>query len=166
MGKQAAAKTGKRQGARREGRTLAFQVLYGLAFAKTPDPEQALELAVRDQGPCPEAALRFGRELLAGVAGHLEEMDALIQRLSRNWKLERIARVELAILRLALFEIVHTEIPLKAAINEAVELSKRFGDENSRNFINGILDAAAKEVEAGGLGVQRSIQAPKGTQQP
>ena len=75
-----------------------------------------------------------------------EALDNIIARHSRHWKLERIARMELAILRLALFELLHMpDVPAKVVINEAVELAKDFGDDNSGTFVNGVLDAVARE---------------------
>ncbi|MDY7001028.1 MAG: transcription antitermination factor NusB [Thermodesulfobacteriota bacterium] len=92
----------------------------------------------------------FAWELVSGVWERVESLDKVIVRFSRHWKLKRIAKVELAILRLALFEMLFSkDTPPKVAINEAVELAKRFGDENSKNFVNGILDAAAKALEHG-----------------
>ncbi|MFW5836996.1 MAG: transcription antitermination factor NusB [Desulfovibrionaceae bacterium] len=144
-----------RKSPRRSGRRLAFQVLYGLAASKRSDCDKAFEdnPAVQEQGEGP--ALDFARDLACGAWGRRDELDEVIARFSRHWKVERIAKVELAILRLGLYEILHCgDTPLKVAINEAVELAKRFGDENSRTFINGILDAAAKAVDHGELGVR------------
>jgi len=86
------------------------------------------------------------------------EIDALIVRFSKNWKLSRIAKVELTILRLAVFEILYRpDIPLRVTLNEAIELAKRYGDENSRNFINGILDAIAKAVDNGEFEIHKDL---------
>ena len=86
------------------------------------------------------------------------EIDALIVRFSKNWKLSRIAKVELTILRLAVFEILNrSDIPLRVTLNEAIELAKRYGDENSRNFINGILDAIAKAVDSGEFEIHKDL---------
>lgn len=144
-------KKGNRPGVRRMGRTLAFQVLYGVsmvpetgmegmkaAFERNPQVESEENDFVRD----------FGRSLYLGVMEHLARLDELVRTHSQHWKIERIAKVELAILRLALYEMAFTDIPEKAAINEAVELAKLFGDGNSKSFINGILDGAAKELKA------------------
>jgi N utilization substance protein B len=80
-----------------------------------------------------------------GVFTHTAELDSAIESHSKNWRLERMPRVDLSILRLAAFEILHrTDIPKTVAINEAVELAKRFGTENSGAFINGILDKFEK----------------------
>jgi len=86
-------------------------------------------------------------QLVNGVRDNLDKLDAVISRHSQNWKVKRIAMVELSIMRLAVYEMTHREdIPIKVAINEAVELAKTFGDNNSRNFVNGILDAVARDI--------------------
>ncbi|WP_460030562.1 transcription antitermination factor NusB [Megalodesulfovibrio paquesii] len=152
------AASGGKQESRRLGRQRAFQVLYGLNFApvnselelkrrylhaplgelKADDPaEELLQLGPQSQ--------EFGWELTYGVWSRMKELDEEITRHSQHWKLGRIAKIELTILRLALHEILHrSDIPKKVAINEAVELAKSFGDDNSGAFVNGILDAAAK----------------------
>ncbi len=97
---------------------------------------------------------RYLKELVAGVASHLTELDALIVRYSEHWRLERMTAVDRNLLRLAAFELLYQpHIPPKVAINEAVELAKRFGSEASGAFVNGLLDqirvAAGREIEAG-----------------
>lgn len=109
-------------------------------------------------GELPEAAREFAWRLFSGVWRQRRELDETVARYSQHWKIERIARVELTILRLAIFEMLHAEdLPLKVAINEAVELSKAYGDENSRNFVNGILDGVARAVDAGEFGVTKKF---------
>ena len=147
----------KNKGPRRIGRRHAFQVLYGLDFFPVEGDKglvRAFEASF-NTGFGEEKVSRgreFAWELVSGVWERMESLDKIITRFSRHWKIKRIAKVELAILRLALFEILFCEdTPPKVAINEAVELAKRFGDENSKNFVNGILDAAAKDLEKGGI---------------
>jgi N utilization substance protein B len=155
MRKQSKAK-GKGATSRRSQRIYAFQVLYAMNFF-----EPGMDHLVRtyDNFPDPRGSLlpkedSFAWELIQGVGQNFKELDQIIASYSRNWKLDRIARIELTILRLALYEMIKREdIPLKVAINEAVELSKLFGDENSRNFVNGILDAVARDVENGKFGI-------------
>lgn len=153
-------KKGNRPGIRRVGRTLAFQVLYGQSFVKAPD-EAALERSFLENPAVLEqesaAAIDFAQELVLGVTTERDALDAVITAHSQHWKLERIAKVELAILRLSVYEMTRTDIPLKAAINEAIELSKTFGDDNSRGFINGILDAVAKAVDQGRFDVAKKF---------
>lgn len=89
--------------------------------------------------------------LVNGVRAHQEELDAYISRFSQHWRLERMAAVDRVILRLAIFELLHCpEVPPKVAVNEAVELGKRFGAENSGAFINGILDSFLKSQPSRG----------------
>ncbi|MCL1889176.1 MAG: transcription antitermination factor NusB [Desulfovibrionaceae bacterium] len=94
----------------------------------------------------------FAWDLTRGAWINREEIDRLIADFSRNWKVERLGRVELALLRLAMQELIFgEETPPKVILNEALELSRQFGDETSRAFVNGILDAALKALEAGSL---------------
>jgi N utilization substance protein B len=86
-------------------------------------------------------------KLVEGVAAHQEELDALIRQHSEHWRLERMAAVDRNLLRLALYELLHQpEIPAKVVINEAVELAKQYGSEESGSFINGILDRIRQQV--------------------
>jgi N utilization substance protein B len=87
-------------------------------------------------------------ELVLGVASHREELDAIVQDLSRNWRLERMALVERNIIRLAIYEMKYVpSIPTNVALNEAVELAKRFGTSEGAAFVNGLLDRAATELQ-------------------
>jgi len=91
-------------------------------------------------------------ELAMGAGSHLEELDALIVRYSEHWRLERMTAVDRNVLRLAAYELLYQpDIPPKVVINEAVELAKRYGSENSGAFVNGLLDrirqALGREVE-------------------
>ena len=99
------------------------------------------------------AAPAYLQDLVRGVASHLEELDALIVRYSEHWRLERMTVVDRNLLRLAAFELLFKKgrVPPKVVINEAVELAKRFGSEDSSAFVNGILDqirAAQEEVSS------------------
>ena len=92
----------------------------------------------------------FAWELVLGVWKEHKELNKILADLSQNWRFERIGRIELTLLQIALFEMLNRpDVPPKVAINEAVELAKQFGDENSKNFVNGMLDAVAKAMEAG-----------------
>lgn len=142
------------------GRTLAFQVLYGTQFNDKKNP---VDIATAfDRNPLvleqeSETAREFARDLVLGVDEKLAEVDAVIKDHSQHWKLERIAVVEISILRLSLYEMLYTDIPLKAAINEGIELSKIFGDDKSRGFVNGLLDGVAKSVASGKYNVKKKF---------
>ena len=141
---------------RRLERIFAFKVLYGLCF-NPADSEEALSKAFerspdRPEGLGDNAQDSFAWELVHGVWRHQTELDARISSLSENWRVERMGKVELTLLRLAMLELAFLrDVPPKVAINEAIELSKQFGDDKSRGFVNGILDAASKALESGSL---------------
>jgi len=91
--------------------------------------------------------LQFTDELIHGTIENLQEIDEKIQALASNWKFERIARVDLAILRMAAFELLHRkDIPPVVTINEAIDLGKEYSNEESRRFLNGVLDRMSGEL--------------------
>ncbi len=126
-------------GKRRRARELAVQVLFHMEY-NGGEPEEAFEL-VCSHFEAPESARPFSRDLVKGVIEHRDKIDSRIRKASRNWKLERMSRVDRSVLRLATYEILFREdIPPKVSIDEAVELGKKFGSDDSAAFINGILD--------------------------
>lgn len=126
-------------GSRRRARELAIKVLFHLEF--TPgDPEEVFQLICENFGS-PKSIRSFSRELVLGVCANRIELDQLISRASEHWRLERMSRVDRTILRLGAFEIlVMKDIPPKVSIDEAVELGKMYGTDDSGSFINGVLD--------------------------
>ena len=159
-------------GLRREGREAAVQFLFQRDFhspeapatsavssaaettapdpdfwklrAGAADPDELNPLPLR--GPIAPKARAFAESLIQGVCLHREAIDELITRLAKNYRLSRIAAVDRNILRLAVFEIVYTrEVPPVVAINEAIELAKQFGSEDSGRFVNGLLDKVRAE---------------------
>ena len=141
----------KKSGAsRRSERELAFQFLYGLDFAPVASERELRERFEQSADAANKAAALsgFAWELALGVWSNVRTLDAVIARFARNWRLDRMGRIELTLLRLAVYELRHrTDIPSRVAINEALELCRQFGEANARPFINGILDAAAKALE-------------------
>ena len=130
-------------------RELALQFLYQAEFAGQRREEELASFwrHFRKGNKTPAYLL----QLVQGVAANLEELDALISRYSEHWRLERMAAVDRNLLRLAAYELLYQpQIPPKVAINEAVELAKQYGTEDSGAFVNGILDrirvAAGREV--------------------
>lgn len=155
--------------ARSAARSRAFQVLYSFEFSPStslgalrtaylamPDPNDG---DPEMESPVPVLA-GFAWELIEGVWTHAGDLDALIGRFSQNWRVDRLGRIELTLLRLALFEMIYRpDVPPKVAINEALDLLSRFGDNKARRFVNGILDAAIKALDRGelsGIGIARA----------
>jgi len=130
----------KRSSQRRENRKCAIQFLYQWELNKPEQLNDALRVFIEtlDQ---PREYFAFAEELVHGTLEHIEEIDAEILAHAANWKFERIAKVDLSILRLAIYELLHRrDIPPVVTINEAIELGKLFSNLDSKRFINGILD--------------------------
>ncbi len=127
-------------------RERALQCLYYLEVGR--HQEESAASAFWEHFHSNEKSSPYFFRLVNGVRAHQEELDAYISRFSEHWRLERMAAIDRAILRLALFELLHSpEVPPKVVVNEAVELGKRFGADNSGAFINGILDSFFKSMQ-------------------
>ncbi len=145
-------------GPRRRAREYALQVLFSLDTTEGFNPTQALAYFWRDfASEEPRVAphekedpqvIAFAEHLVTGTATELAEIDAIVQRASKNWRLERMARVDRNVLRLATWELRFApDTPAKVVINEAIEVAKRFGAAESAAFVNGLLDRIAQELK-------------------
>jgi N utilization substance protein B len=127
-------------GTRRKAREVALQVLFQIDVSQV-DVDEAVEL-FWNNFEAPENVREFSTHLIKGTHSQLIEIDELIKSCSENWSLDRMSKVDKNILRLAVFELVYcNDIPPKVTLNEAIDLGKYYGSENSGSFINGILDA-------------------------
>ena len=132
-------------GARRRARALALQALYEIDSAGHKTEEAVNHLLAK--GGLSEENANFTRELVSGVIQNKEKIDEHIQRFAPAWPIEQIPAVDKNILRLAIFEILlDNKVPVKVAINEAVELAKTFGSDNSSKFVNGVLGSVSTLV--------------------
>jgi N utilization substance protein B len=129
---------------RRLGRESALKVLFMVEMGGN-DPEAALQY-VWEQISLPEREQLFCRELVMGTLQKREQLDALLLQGLINWRLERLSATVRSILRLALYEMLYfPDIPFAVTINEAIELTKLYHDEEAARFVNGILDKVGKE---------------------
>jgi N utilization substance protein B len=160
-------------GGRRRAREVALQVLYAVDLGlrdragvsegdravgtEEPLEDEAERLSLRTSSSfervvehfdVPGNATAFARELVCAVATHARELDALIALHARNWRISRMAVVDRNVLRLAVYELLHTNTPVAVVIDEAVDLARRFGSDTSPAFVNGVLDAVARAVRA------------------
>jgi N utilization substance protein B len=130
---------------RRLGRERAVQALFSLESVAADELAPGLSRFWDSvEGEKDGAARSFAEELVRAVIGRRVEIDGAIQAQSANWRLERMARVDRNILRVATFEILDGRVPAKVAINGAIEVAKAYGSEASPAFVNGILDKVAK----------------------
>ena len=134
---------------RREAREVALELLFEMGFRTDDAPEKILE---RAQEMRQTEINEFGRTLFFGVCENLEFIDKLLEKHSNGWKKTRISPVSKAAIRLAVYEMYFCEdIPEKASINEALELTKKYDDSDKvRPFVNGVLNAIWKEKDTGG----------------
>ena len=138
---------------RRDGRELALQALYSKDLV-VQDANSALKRIIESFGEGDEPTLEvnskayaFASELVSGVISHIQEIDGRIAEKSKHWSMARMARVDLNILRLAVFELLYRpDIPKNVTMNEAIEVAKKFGADDSASFVNGILDEIASSV--------------------
>jgi len=132
-------------GKRRKSREIIIQVLYQMDMSDG-DAEENFNLFWQHFNPSDELK-EFSQEIVQGVCKHREEIDALIEKHSKHWRLKRMPIVDKNILRSAIFELMFCpDTPVKVIINEAIELWKKFSSEKSSPFINGILDKVSHQV--------------------
>jgi N utilization substance protein B len=131
-------------GARRKARIAALQALYELDCTKHKVEEALARLRAGER--LPQEALSFSEELVKGVLQNKPEIDALIKKFAPAFPPEQMSIIDRNILRLAIFEILFNDkTPIKVAINEAVELAKKFGSDSSPRLINGVLGSVTTE---------------------
>jgi N utilization substance protein B len=132
---------------RRVSREIALQVLYQMEFDNTLTPIQGMR-QYEDHFKNDQLSMDYSVKLIHGIKEHQNQIDETIQKFSHNWKISRMSHVDRNIIRLSIFEMTHLgdEVPKNASINEAVEIAKKFGSEDSSHFINGILDQISKSL--------------------
>ncbi|MCK4518770.1 MAG: transcription antitermination factor NusB [Candidatus Omnitrophica bacterium] len=133
---------------RTKAREIALKFLYQIDITKGEWAEELKEFACFNEA---ETEIQsFSRRLIKGTIANLKEIDEIIVRYTENWQIKRMAVIDRNVLRLAAFELLHLDdIPAKVSINEAINLAKRYGDEDSGKFVNGILDRIKKELSDG-----------------
>ena len=127
-------------------REQTFKLIYSLEIQKQEDLEEAIELYEESNQITDQKAKAYITDAIFGIQKNKDEIINQIEKnLKSDWKLERISKIDLAILKLAIYELKYTDIPFKVAINEAVELAKKYGEDSSKNFVNGVLASVVKE---------------------
>jgi len=127
-------------------RELAFQLIYSLEIQSPEDLEEQVELYLQCNEVEENEAKEYIKDAVFGIKDNINEIRGLIEKnLKADWRLDRISKIDLSLLKLAIYEIKYKKIPYKVAINECLELSKKYGEESSKNFVNGILASVVKE---------------------
>ncbi|HVN83720.1 MAG TPA: transcription antitermination factor NusB [Candidatus Binatia bacterium] len=132
-------------GLRRKGRELALQALYQQEIT-ADHSDQALRMFWHHFDTT-DAVKEFALTLVHGVAERRDEIDRLIEKASANWRLDRLSKIDVNVIRLATYELLATpSVPASVVINEAIEIARRFGTQDSTAFVNGVLDQIAAEL--------------------
>ena len=131
-------------------RELAFKLIYETEMQKQLDSNQ-LEIFFENNEIEDEEAKLYLRDIRVGIEVEKEEIESLISKnLKNNWSLERISKINLSLIKIAIYEMLYKNLTYKVAINEVVELAKKYSDENAPQFINGILASVVKERNLNG----------------
>lgn len=127
-------------------REQAFRVIYSLEIQKPENLEEQIDMYLESNEIADKGAQEYIKDAVLGIETNKEEiLDQIEKNLKEEWKIDRISKMDLAILKLAIYEIKYKDIPYKVVINEAVELAKKYGEDSSKNFVNGILASVVKE---------------------
>lgn len=129
---------------RTETREQAFRLIYSSQIQKDMDEEQ-INIFIEENNLGEEES-NYIKNIFEGIKENKEEIEKLISsNLKEKWSMDRISKIDLSILKLAIFELVYSKLPYKVAINEAVELAKKYGEDSSKSFVNGVLASIVKE---------------------
>ena len=131
-------------------RELAFKLVYELEVQKESEEEQ-FEIFVENNEITDEKVIDYLKDIKEGINQNKDEINSLItNNLKDNWSLNRISKINLSLIKLAIYEMIYKELPYKVAINEVVELAKKYADESAPVFVNGILASVVKEKNLNG----------------
>ena len=132
---------------RTELREMAFKLVYSLEVHINADLEQQIEIYIQENKIDNEKSIEYINDIIYGINNNKNDIIEIIKSsLDSKWTIERISKINLSILKLAIYEIKYKEIPYKVEINEAVELAKKYGEDTSSKFINGALAKVVKEL--------------------
>lgn len=128
-------------------RELAFKLIYSLEIQSEENIDEQIELYIEAGEITDVKTINYIKNTIKGIEEHKEDIVNLIEKnLKADWELNRVSKIDLSLLKLAIYEIKYTDIPYKVAINEAVELAKKYGEDSSKAFVNGILAVVVKEI--------------------
>ena len=127
-------------------REEAFKLIYSLEIQKDINFEEQVELYLESNNITEKSAIDYIKDAVFGIEKNKDEILKEIEKyLKSDWKIDRISKIDLSILKLAIYEIKYKKLPFKVAINEAVEIAKKYGEDTSKKFVNGVLANVVKE---------------------
>ena len=127
-------------------RELAFQLINGLEMQKNEDVLEQAQMFIETNDITDEKVMQYLKDICQGLQEHTDEINHLIENnLKENWSLNRVSKINLSLIKISIYEMLYKKIPYKVAINEVVELAKKYSDDTAPTFINGILASVVKE---------------------
>ena len=127
-------------------REMAFKFIYGLEVQKSVNDLEQIDIFIEDNELTDEKVIEYLKDIQNGLIEKSQEIDNLIEKnLKEKWTLDRVSKINLSLLKISIFEMLYKDLPYKVAINEVVELAKKYSDEQAPVFINGILASVVKE---------------------
>lgn len=127
-------------------RELAFKLIYGLEMQKEQGNVEQVQIFVENNDITDEKVINYLKDIQSGLVKNTDDINKLIsQNLKENWSLDRVSKINLSLIKIAIYEMLYKDIPYKVAINEVVELAKKYSDDSAPVFINGILASVVKE---------------------
>lgn len=134
---------------RTEAREQAFKLLYSLQLMDEKNIEEQLELFIQENEINDKDDIDYIKDIIMGTDKNNTEIEkAISENIKSDWDIHRISKIDLTLLKLGIYEIVYSKLPYKVVINEVVELAKKYGDDNSKAFVNGVLASIVKRSEA------------------
>lgn len=131
---------------RTEAREEAFKLLYSLQLVKESNLEEQISLYIENREIDDKEAISYIKDIINGTGKENNNIEALIaDNIKADWNINRISKIDLTLLKLGIFEIIYSKLPYKVVINEVVELAKKYGDDNSRAFVNGVLASVVRK---------------------
>ncbi len=132
---------------RTEAREEAFKLLYSLQLMKEEKIEEQIKLYVNQNEITDQEAIKYINDIITGTNKENENLEKMIsENIKTEWDINRISKIDLTLLKLGIYEIVYSKLPYKVVINEVVELAKKYGDDSSKSFINGVLASIIKKL--------------------
>ena len=127
-------------------RELAFKLIYELEMQKEEENAEQVDIFIQNNEITDEKVIDYLKDIQGGLSEKSIEINDLIEKnLKKNWSLSRISKINLSLIKIAIYEMLYKDIPYKVAINEVVELAKKYSDESAPNFVNGILASIVKD---------------------
>ena len=134
---------------RTEAREQAFRLLYSLQLMDEKNIEEQLEMFIQENEITDKDGIDYIKDIIMGTDKYNAEIEkAISENIKSDWDIHRISKIDLTLLKLGIYEIVYSKLPYKVVINEVVELAKKYGDDNSKAFVNGVLASIVKRSEA------------------